>query len=78
MTCRDCEFLDVAPDKAGRRVVRRQLTYPCTFPVPDVVLPDSVTRYHGFQWPPGRMHMCGSEDGANCPCYKKIEKGTKP
>lgn len=66
MTCKTCKFLDVRPDKSGRRGVRKGFTYRCLWEMPELVLADSITRYVSF--PPNfpRSHM-GGEDGVNCP-----------
>lgn len=73
MTCKTCEWLEVHPDKRGRRVVYAARVYPCVAPCAAPVAPVSITRYHGFKWPPPRMHM-GPQDGADCPLYLGLPK----
>lgn len=34
MACKDCKFMAVPPDTAGRRVVRKDRAYKCTAPEP--------------------------------------------
>ena len=48
MTCKTCKFLDVRPDKSGRRGVRKGFTYRCLWEMPELVLADSITRYVSF------------------------------
>ncbi len=67
MTCRTCKWLNVEPNKAGRRVARKDITYPCTVPIEKPRLPDSVRQY-ARHWPPPRSYM-GPNDGQDCPCY---------
>jgi hypothetical protein len=76
--CRDCRFLDVKPNAAGRRVVGRDRTYNCTAPIPEPELPDSVTSAFGWRWPPARSRMVG-DDGAGCPMFTPLPAvSTKP
>ncbi len=70
MTCKDCRWLTVAPDKIGRRVVRSSRAYRCSVAVPDVDLPTSVTMEFSFRWPPHRVMVCGT-DGVDCPCWEE-------
>lgn len=71
MTCRSCIWLKVAPDKAGRRAPRKDKSYLCEAPVPDVVMPLSITRRYDWRWPPSRNYMAPDE-GAGCPTFKSI------
>lgn len=73
MTCRNCQFLGVTPNAAGKRVVRKGYAYPCTVPVEMPPLPDSITKAYGFHWPPSRSHV-EPDDGANCPTFQEIAK----
>lgn len=68
MTCRDCRYLDVALNAAGRRVPRKGNAYPCTAPVVPPPLPVSITKAYGWQWPPARRHMEPNE-GQDCPTF---------
>ena len=70
MTCRDCRFLDVRPDAAGRRVLRKDHMFPCTVPVPE---PDVPACMKYGDWPPRRSHM-GRDDGADCKFYDQLKK----
>jgi hypothetical protein len=70
--CGNCRFLRVAPDRSGRRVVRKANAYSCTFPLPEMpALPESLTRAHGFRpyTKQGRSSMT-PDDGANCPTWE--------
>ena len=71
MTCKQCRWLDVEPDTAGRRVVRAANAYRCICPDPaKPILPASVyASYRGFMWPPDRSFMTGSM-GEDCPCFE--------
>ena len=73
VTCKSCKWLDVALDKAGRRVVRKQNAYPCLAPDPErPKVPASVEeRRGGFPWPPHRIFMCGYM-GEDCPCWEAL------
>lgn len=68
MTCRNCKWLDVGPDKAGRRTVRKDRAYRCIVEVPQPAFPMSVTTSYNFRWPPLRRQMEGS-DGDGCPLF---------
>lgn len=75
MSCKTCAHLDVAPDKAGRFVVRHGSAYECNAPVPALPpLPHSITKAYNFLWPPNRGYVTGT-DGDNCPAYAKRTKG---
>lgn len=67
-----CEFAEVTPDKSGRLTMRKDVMYSCLFPVPEPVLPASITEFYGFRWPPLRRRIC-KEDCAGCPCWKARE-----
>lgn len=69
--CKTCRHLRVAPNAAGRIVVRKDKAYPCDAPIPPMpVLPDSVTSVYGFRWPySGPRYMRGN-DGATCPTWE--------
>ena len=67
MPCRDCKFLEVPPDKSGRRVPRADKVYDCTAPVPPLPLSCS-----GSRTTINRVKM-GPNDGlhpAPCPTYE--------
>jgi hypothetical protein len=68
MTCRNCTFLRVPPDKDGRRRPRKDKAYTCTIDAPVPVLPTSITKSYGFRWPPSRDYMT-PDDGERCPCW---------
>jgi hypothetical protein len=68
MSCRTCKWLRVAPDKAGRRIPRKDKCYFCEAPLPEPALPLSVTTYHGWRWPPPRNFM-SPDDGEDCPVF---------
>lgn len=74
MSCGACEYLSVETDRDGTRRVRRDRTYPCYAPVPEVPdLPHSVTGYLSFNWPPRRTWM-SPDGGEDCPSFTKREK----
>ena len=68
-SCKTCRFLTVPPDARGRIVVRAKNAYECRAIVPMPMLPDSVTRGHGFRWPPSRKYMTG-DGGTLCPTWE--------
>lgn len=45
MACKDCVWLDVPPDKAGRRVARAKKAYKCGWPCVEPVFPYSINKY---------------------------------
>jgi len=55
--CGTCKWLDVPPDKAGRRIPRKTHVYRCLWPLPKRVLPDSILRAYGYNPTPSRSHM---------------------
>ncbi len=73
--CRTCVHLIVEPDKAGRRVVRKQQAYRCGAPVPDILplLPHSITKAYGWAAPSDRSKrwVC-PDDGRGCPLYTAL------
>lgn len=73
MTCRYCKWLDVPPDKGGRRVPRKDKAYRCTVLIEQPALPLSVTRRTDFRWPPERYYM-SPEDGEGCPMNAANDK----
>ena len=68
MNCKTCRWLDVAPDKSGKVVVRSAKAYQCKVEVPMPVLPASITNAYGFSWPPAKTRM-SRNDGQNCPYF---------
>ncbi len=72
-SCKTCKWLDVAPDRRGRRVVRSERVYRCTVPMQYVKLPDCVKQHYSFRWPPHRDCMQGS-DGENCITWERIDQ----
>ena len=73
MTCKTCAWLDVKPNAAGKIVVYKRDAHKCLAPIPEIVLPHSVTKGHGFRWPPSKSYV-SAHDGEGCPLYKKREK----
>lgn len=64
MTCETCRFWDIdsiARTPGGRL---RRAGARCLWQMPDMALPDAITR-NGL-WRPTRTHMW-AEDGADCP-----------
>lgn len=68
-SCRTCRFLAVMPNAAGKRVPRKGNTYCCNVTVPDVLLPDCITKAYKYSWPPPRTRV-EPDDGAACPFYR--------
>lgn len=67
--CKTCAFWDFQ----GKRVVKLQAAR-CTAPEPDLPqFPESITKYYGFRWPPGRTYTSG-EDGVKCPVWSPKPK----
>jgi hypothetical protein len=73
--CGSCKYLDVKPDALGRVVVRKQNSYQCLAPQPDQPpLPTSVLKRYGWEWPPLRTYMEGT-DGKDCAVFVRRESG---
>lgn len=69
--CESCKFLDVPLRDTGRPHFKRGCAYRCTFVVPKMALPDSITRYIGYNdsfSPNSRSHMQRT-DGTTCPTW---------
>lgn len=66
MSCKTCKWLEVEPNKAGKRVVRRDKVYQCLVPIPRPILPTSVTRAYDFSWPPPRTWLTKDMWGEVC------------
>jgi len=66
-----CRHLLVTPDKDGKVRVRKGNGYRCAVDAPTPVLPASVTRAHGWRWPPHRT-MVSTDDCAKCPLFDGI------
>ena len=66
MSCRTCIYLEVMPDKTGRKIPRKGNVYACLYQIPnDHQLPMSAVRYYGFKWPPIKNRMT-PDDGEGC------------
>lgn len=66
MSCRNCKYLEVAPNAAGKIVPRKGKSYRCKAPDPEQpILPHSILRVYGFKWAFGRSYM-SPEDGEGC------------
>ena len=74
--CKNCEYLEVLPDAAGRRVVWKDRTYPCLAPLPpNPVVPDCISEHYAYKAisVSPRRRMEGSE-GTLCPIFKARKK----
>ena len=74
--CKTCKWMEVKPDKIGRRVVRKDRAYRCIYVVPRFKLPDSITKQYRWEKPfqqRGRSHMAG-DMGTDCPTWEKFRK----
>ena len=68
MTCRNCKYLKVAPNKAGKIVPNIGYGYQCVVKIKPPVLPDSVTTFFDYSWPPPRRYM-SPNGGVSCPLF---------
>lgn len=57
MSCKTCKWLEVEPNKAGKRVVRKDRVYQCGVPIERPRLPTSVLKAYGFRWPPSKTWL---------------------
>lgn len=71
MSCRDCRFLKVFPDRDGKRRVRAREGYVCCAPIPDPLgLPDSITTSAFFHWFTSRdAAWMRADQGSECPAF---------
>lgn len=64
-----CVHANKTPDRDGMVRWRTDDSYRCNYPLPEIVLPNSITKSYGYQVPQtGKtvfINMC-----ADCPCYK--------
>jgi hypothetical protein len=74
MTCRNCQFLDVPLNAAGKRIAIKTKSYRCMVVMEQPKFPESITRHYSFRWPPMRS-MMEPNDGAECPTWQKISEG---
>lgn len=72
MTCRRCKHLDVPSNKAGKRVAYKERAYSCLVEIEMPALPDCVTGFFDFQWPPRRRSV-SPDDGSACPCFEAAQ-----
>lgn len=77
-----CTHAHITPGKNGKIVMRKYSVYPCLIPAPELpVLPASITKAYGFNWPPHRSYV-SKEDCEQCPCWASrssiAEEGKKP
>lgn len=77
MSCRDCKYLDVPLSRTGRRIIRANSVYRCTFPTQDIVfppVPSSLLKY-GVVYPPHTgigLYTC-ADYGKDCATFVKRE-----
>lgn len=69
MTCRNCRFLDVRPNAAGKIIPRKDNWYRCKVPLPEYEWPNSVVV------PRPAAHSMGPDEGEGCKFWKLREKG---
>lgn len=73
-SCKTCRWLDVSPDKRGRRIVRQAVSYECNFPIaPLPPLPESA--FFKDRWPPARSWMEG-QDGRSCATWEPLSNAS--
>ena len=70
--CKTCKWIEVPPDKGGRKVVRKTRVYSCAFPQPPMILPASITNHPNWRDQFPRYRMVGS-DGSDCPTWELKE-----
>lgn len=69
--CHTCRFMEVPPDKAGRRVVRADKAYRCLYEVTWPDMPDSITHAHDFQYP--SKNWVWKNFGKDCPVWEGLK-----
>ena len=68
MTCKNCKWLSVEPDKDGKVRIRKELMYICTVPIEMPKFPISITKEYDFKWPPRRTRVSPNDN--NCPMFE--------
>ena len=70
MSRKACKFADIKPNTNGTKVLRKDKSFRCLYPAPEMPLMQaSITGAYGFKWPPN----CGSafaDSCATCPCWE--------
>lgn len=69
-SCRTCRHMVVPLTATGKRRVYKGVAYVCNVPIPELPLPDSVTRAYDFSIRKCRVFP---EWGGTCPLWAKIE-----
>ena len=73
-SCRNCKWLKPDKNKNGKRLVIKNRTYACLYPVPDTMLPDSITKaylfWRGFEAVKSRVTP---DSGVHCPVWELME-----
>lgn len=64
-----CAHAKKTPDRDGVVRWRGDDNFKCDYPLPEVVMPNSVTKRYGYQPPNTGSHMF-VQNCAGCPCYK--------
>ena len=72
-----CAYAEIAPDARGRITMREDKAYKCSFPLPEVVFPASISSSYGFRWPPLDQPNTWNSLCAGCPCWSPRDTPTK-
>jgi hypothetical protein len=72
MTCRDCQFLDVPLNAAGRRAPVKRRLYNCLVPAPVIpCIPESFKGRHQIKFD---RKMMAPEYGKDCCGFESLPK----
>lgn len=69
MTCRNCCFLDVRPNAAGKIIPRKDNFYRCAVPMPEYDWPKSVLK------PRPHQRYMNPDEGEGCTFWEMRKKG---
>lgn len=69
-SCRTCLHMVVPLTATGKRRVLKNGSYACDVKIPDLPLPDSVVRAHGFRI--SKSYVL-PEWGGNCPLWESLK-----
>lgn len=70
MTRKACKFANIIPNANGTKVLRKDKSFHCLYPQPELpLLPASITKGYGFKWPPTRSSAF-ADICETCPCWE--------
>lgn len=74
MACRDCKYLDVPPDRDGKRRARKGSAYSCTAPKLEVLPPGVPASALIEFWRLNHRRSVAPDEGEGCNCFEPRAK----